>query len=119
VPGEFAIQESPVRRLMVNVAYPCKYNSSVMVIGGGMAGFVWKRFEARSTDYMRVHERYGDQAAIEALYPDAPFLQDMLPGFFCNYRHITMIPPNAAVVNFGGSHKPHNCPIPWVAKEWA
>lgn len=119
VPGEFAILESPVRRLMKIESYPCAYNSSVMVIGGGQCGFVWTAFDRDSNRFTRVHARYGDQKAIEELYPSAPFLQDMLPDFFCNYRHITNRPPRAAVVNFGGSNKPHNCDIDWVVRQWA
>jgi len=119
VPGEFAICES-FTRLAGNRAYPCKYNSSVMVIGGGMAGFVWSRFEAQREALLKKHERYGDQACIEELYGDAPFLQSLVPvGFFLNYRHLTMIPPKvASVINFGGANKPANCTIPWVQAAW-
>jgi hypothetical protein len=114
VPGEFAILKSPVR-----VAYPCRYNSSVMTIGGGMASFVWHRFEHDRAALMDEHARYGDQQVIEQLYPDAPLLNDLLPGFFCNYRDLTMHEPKAAVINFGGHSKPDNCEIPWVQREWA
>ena len=119
VPGEFAICES-FTRLAGNKSYPCKYNSSVMVIGGGMAGFVWSRFESRRDALVKQHERYGDQACIEELYGDAPFLQSLVPvGFFLNYRHLTMIPPKvASVINFGGQNKPANCTIPWVQAAW-
>jgi hypothetical protein len=119
VPGEFAICEN-FTRLLTKPSYPCRYNSSVMVIGGGMAGFVWDRFAKHSKSLMEEHARYGDQACIEALYPDAPFLQRLLPkNFFFNYRQLTMHKPNAAMVNFGGSNKPHTCPIPWVQREWS
>jgi hypothetical protein len=113
VPGEFAILKSPVP-----VAYPCKYNSSVMVIGGGMAGFVWSSFDRRRDALMTTHAHYGDQAAIEELYPDAQLLNSLLPDFFCNYRHLTMHQPIASVINFGGTNKPANCPIPWVQEAW-
>jgi hypothetical protein len=118
VPGEFAILETPVRK--IDPRYPCKFNSSVMTIGGGMAAFVWTAFSRRQEELVARHDRYGDQACIEELYPSAPFLQRLLPkGFFCNYRDITALAPNAAVVNFGGAHKPHNCPIRWVQEQWA
>jgi hypothetical protein len=119
VPGEFAICESFVRLAGVT-SYPCKFNSSVMVIGGGMAAFVWSNFERRRELLLSKHARHGDQACIEELYPSAPFLQAMLPkDFLCNYRNLTNTRPKSAVVNFGGSHKPHNCPIPWVQEAWA
>jgi hypothetical protein len=118
VPGEFAILQSPVRRLLKDQTYPCRYNSSVMVLGGGMARFIWTVFIKRQAELMANHARYGDQAAIEELYPHAPFLQDKLPGFFINYRNLTMHKPDAAVVNFGGPMKPHKCQIPWVREAW-
>jgi len=119
VPGEFAILDSPVRA-GGNVAYPCRYNSSVMVIGRGRAGFIWTKFDKRPDYYVGRHQRYGDQAALEEIAPHAASLNRAMPtGFFLNYRHLTMQPPErASVVNFGGSHKPHNCPIPWVQKAW-
>jgi hypothetical protein len=115
VPHEFAILASPV-----SGPYPCKYNSSCMVIGGGRATFVWTKFDKERRRLIAKHAQYGDQKVIEELYPNAALLQNVMPkGFFCNYRHLTMHEPEAAVVNFGGSHKPHNCPIPWVQKAWA
>jgi hypothetical protein len=118
VPGEFAICES-FTRLAGNSAYPCRYNSSCMVIGGGQCSFMWNKFGKRREYYIARHAAYGDQAAIEELYPQAAFLQNLMPkGFFANYRHLTMLMPKASVVNFGGRHKPHNCPIPWVKAAW-
>jgi hypothetical protein len=71
VPGEFAI----CGRL------DGRYNSSVMVIGAGMASFVWERFEKQSALLMA--EGGDAQAVIEMLYPDAPLLQRFVPkGFF-------------------------------------
>lgn len=119
VAGEFAILEN-YTRTAVNPNYPCKYNSSVMVIGGGQAGFIWQRFDARRVALLSKHFRHGDQMCIEDLYPAAAFLQKLLPkGFFCNYRLLANNPPKAAVINFGGRHKPHNCPIPWVQQAWS
>jgi hypothetical protein len=116
VPGEFAILENETRRLGLGTA--CKYNSSVLVIGGGQCGFIWSRFDAAREDFM---QQGGDQKAIEDLYPSAPLLQTLMPaGFFCNHRHLTDRPPRgAAVINFGGSVKPHNCQIPWVRAAWS
>ena len=71
VPGEFAIYG---RR-------DGKYNSSVMVIGAGMASFVWERFERQSA--MLMAEGGEVREVIEFIYPDAPFLQRLVPkGFF-------------------------------------
>jgi hypothetical protein len=119
VPDEFAILESPVRAAG-NKAYPCRYNSSVMTIGAGRCGFMWEKFDKRRNALMLEHDRYGDQAAIEALYPDAAILNRRMPqGFFCNYRDLTSHPPEgASVINFGGSHKPQTCPIDWVQSAW-
>jgi hypothetical protein len=118
VPGEFSTCEN-FTRLSGSLTYPCKYNSSVLVIGAGQAAFVWNKFVQRSDLLMSKHARYGDQACMEELYPTAPFLQTLLPrGFLCNYRNLTNVPPKSVIITFGGSHKPHNCPIPWVQREW-
>lgn len=117
VPGEFSILESPVRR--EGIDYPCKYNSSVMVIGGGQCEFMWAKFEARRAALIELAGNYGDQKVIEELYPEAQLLNQLMPkGFFCNYRHLTMHQPRSAIINFGGKHKPHVCPIPWVQEAW-
>jgi hypothetical protein len=93
----------------------CKYSSSVMVIGGGQCGFIWSRFDHRRDWYIERSGRYGDQKAIELLYPNALFLQALMPrDFFCNYRDLTIHPPkHSAVINCGGTHKP-----PWVQEAW-
>ena len=119
VPGEFAILDSPVRAMGVK-SYPCKYNSSVMVLGANRAAFVWVRFEKQATHYMSKHETYGDQAAIQEIAPYASSLNRLMPkGFFLNYRELSSRQPDgAAVINFGGTHKPDNCPIQWVQEAW-
>ncbi len=107
-------------RLAGNTGWPCKYNSSVMVLDSSLDDGVWRVFNARRSLIER-HNRYGDQMAIEELRPNATLLQRVLPvGYFHNYRNLTMTaPPNAAIVNFGGRHKPANCDIPWVRQAWA
>jgi hypothetical protein len=119
VPDEFAILESPVR-VRGNYNYPCKYNSSVMVIGAGRCTHIWEHFDKKRSPLMLKHDRYGDQAAIEEIYPDAGILNRLMPkGFFLNYRDLAgHQPKEASVINFGGSFKPHNCPIAWVQREW-
>jgi hypothetical protein len=87
VPGEFAI-----------CGVAGKYNSSAMVIGGGMAGFVWQRFERQADALMAQHRRVED--CIEALYPDATFLQWVLPkGFFGADRAAVAGPALAICIN--------------------
>jgi hypothetical protein len=76
VPGEFTICEDP--------RSPYGYHSDVMVIGGGMAGFVWSHFNAQQEALMQKHTV---NACIEALYPSAALLQDLMPkGFFFDRR---------------------------------
>ncbi len=71
VPGEFAIYGKR----------DGGYDPSVMVIGAGMASFVWERFEKQSS--MLMAEGAQVQAVIEFIYPVAPFLQRLVPkGFF-------------------------------------
>jgi hypothetical protein len=115
VPGEFAICE----RFMV---HRCRYDSSVMVIGGGRASFIWTAFERRLEELLARHSRDGDKACIEELYPTAQLLQHLLPkDFFCSSHVITMggMPKQASIITFGGTTKPHNCLIPWVKEAWA
>lgn len=70
VPGEFAIGEG--------------FDTSVMVIGGGMGNFVWNGFDKRRELLMMTHS--GPSACIAELYPSAPFLQRLLPQHFFRTR---------------------------------
>ena len=71
VPGEFAICADDGGG----------YDARVMVIGGGLAGFVWTRFEAQRDAMMGRH--WTAALAIEEIYPGAPLLQRLVPrGFF-------------------------------------
>jgi hypothetical protein len=82
VPGEFAILRNNEKRS------PCRYDSSVMVIGGSMGGFVWHAFD-RVRDLLQTrHARRGDQACIEELYPDAQILHRVVPKDFF-VTHVT------------------------------
>ena len=90
VPGEFAICENRLR-------IPSRYSSSVMVIGGGMAGFVWASFNKRREALMQEHQSH--EACIEALVPDAAILQRLLPkGFFIDHLTPTPFPTATAVI---------------------
>jgi len=107
-------------RLAGAVNWPCKYNSSVMVIDAIFGEGLWREFN-ESRQMMESIGRYGDQMAIERLYPNADLLQSLLPpGYFLNYRNLSeSIPPEAAIINFGGRSRPHNCNLAWVQKAWA
>lgn len=77
---------------------------------------VWSNF---SMDNAPFYKR-GDQEAIEAIYPNATYLQDVTPaGYFLGYRDLTdRKPDGCAVVVFAGSHKPDNCPHQWIKDAW-
>jgi hypothetical protein len=80
---------SPLQRVPGELAICEKYDASVMVIGGGMAGFVWDGFDRQSAMLMAEHERA--ETVIAWLYPDAPFLQRLMPkGFF---QHSVILRP--------------------------
>ena len=64
VPGEFAICDGEGRQLR---------RRGVMVIGGGMAGFVWTAFDTRRDEMMARHRTPA--AAIAAIYPGAARLK--------------------------------------------
>lgn len=107
-------------RLSGNLKWPCKYSSAVMVIDPIFSERVWKDFD-KNRRLMDSIGRYGDQLAIEQLYPNAELLQELLPpNYFMSYRALSIhVPNDVAIINFGGSHRPHNCGIPWVQNAWA
>ncbi len=118
VRADFAICEN-FTRASGNLNWPCRYGSCVMVIGAGWHEALWNVFNQRR-DLMTTFARFGDQKAIEELYPCASLLQPMLgPDYFMGYRQITeRRPRHTSVVNFGGNSKPHNCHIKWVEEAW-
>ena len=65
VPGEFAI----------GAGESGGYDARVMVIGGGMAGFVWAAFDTRRDEMMARHRTPA--AALAAIYPGAPLLRGL------------------------------------------
>jgi hypothetical protein len=79
VPGEFA-----------------RHNSSVMVIGGGNAGFIWQSFDRRRASLIAEHGCFD--ACIEALYPRAPRLAGMLPKDFFG-AHLRSMRVHRKIVN--------------------
>lgn len=97
-------------------SWNCNYGSCVMSLADGFGASIWEHFiRSRMEDFPR-----GDQQAIEAFYPGAQYLQDLLqPGYFVGYRDLTATkPPGAAVIVFAGSHKPHNSPHQWIKDAW-
>lgn len=105
--------------------WPCKYNSSIMILGPNLDDRIWQEFIANKDGFMKVNRKYGDQKVIEELYPDATILQDVLPkNYLIGYREMYKDyfhekPENTAIVVFAGSHKPDRPDIAhWVRKEW-
>lgn len=99
--------------------WPCKYGSCTMTLRRGMSQRIWENYIWRREHIERRNERYGDQKAIEELYPDATILQSVLPrGYFLNYRELNgECPVESAIVVFGGKSKPDNAPQ-WVQDQW-
>ncbi len=106
--------------------WPCKYGSCVMSLEPGFGPEIWQAFSAQRKEMLAACGLYGDQLAIEQLYPDAAFLQHLLPiNFFLGYRELPKLiqgptsykPLNTAAVIFAGSHTPEKCTLPWVRSE--
>lgn len=104
-----------------NKNWPCIYGSCCMVLGVNLGIYIWEIFCRNKAALMAAAGNYGDQMALQHIYPDATILQDVLPqGFFLGYRHLTHYKPaECSVVVFAGANKPHNCNEQWIAKEWA
>lgn len=117
-PGTFGICEN-FTRLAGNLSWPCRYGSCVMSLAPDFGEVVWRAFDRDPGGWMQRCPK-GDQQAIEAIYPDARFLQpDLPPGYFLGYRDLTdKKPDTASVVIFAGRHDPSNTPHEWVRKEW-
>lgn len=103
----------------VKADYPCRYGSCIMVLADGFGSDIWAAFMAESDRFIKGC-KYGDQQAIEQLYPDAVLLQDVLPeGYLVGRRDFTdQKPEKAAVMIFAGPHKPHNTPHKWLREAW-
>jgi hypothetical protein len=103
----------------VNPAYPCRYGSCIMVLADSFGSDIWASFMSESHRFIQGCT-YGDQQAIEQLYPDAILLQDVLPaGYLVGRREFTdERPEGAAVMIFAGKHKPHNTTHKWLREAW-
>jgi hypothetical protein len=90
-----------------------------MAFPDGFGQEIYDKYTA-DTEGIRAACPKGDQQAIERLYPDAVYLQDVMPpGFFVGYREFTKEPPaGASVLIFAGSNKPHNTPYQWIRELW-
>jgi hypothetical protein len=85
VPGEFVICQSETS--------PCRYNSSVMVLGSLMGNFIWHGFERRRELLMVRHVKGGVAACIEDLYSSPAILQRLLPpDFFASHLRLMHLP---------------------------
>jgi hypothetical protein len=117
--AEFGICGS-FTRAAGHLDWPCRYGSCVMTLAPGFGAEIWQAFAAARTDLMMRAGRYGDQWAIELLWPAATILQDCLPeGFFLGYRDLTEArPEGCSLVIFAGRSKPHTCDHQWIVDAW-
>jgi hypothetical protein len=119
----FAICEN-FTRASGNLAWPCVYGSTCMVMNGGFGAAIFRGFMERKTALMASCERGGDQEAIEMLVgKDAPILQRLVPkGFFLGYRdlqnHFEKKPPEASIVVYAGGRSPDTMGPGWARKAW-
>ena len=115
----FAICEN-FTKLNGHPTWPCNYGSCVMTLTPGQSSIYTKI--GREFAHGDVFERYphGDQQLIEAVYPNATYLQDVLPpGYMIGYRDFPdKKPDNVSLLIFAGSRKPHTCNIDWIREEW-
>lgn len=116
---DFAICGS-FTRAAGNKNWPCIYGSCCMVLGANLGVYIWEIFCRNRAALMAAAGNYGDQMALQHIYPDATILQDILPlGFFLGYRNLTHYKPDeCSVVVFAGANKPHNCNEKWIELEW-
>lgn len=103
--------------------WPCLYGSCVMTFREGWGADQFSAFWNDRKKIMARCGKYGDQKAIEMVYPYGAILQDMMPpGFFLGRReipdHIKARPPGCSLVIFAGRHTPENCEVEWIKQEW-
>lgn len=98
--------------------YICNYGSCVMSFEHGFGREIYDQFIDKKKKFIRKC-RYGDQQAIEQLYPNADYIQDFCPpGFFVGYREFTEQKPDGSIMIFAGKHKPDNSELDWVLQSW-
>lgn len=115
---DFAICEN-FTKLAAHPDWPCNYGSCVMLMPPGFGAEIWEPFSYARQVWMQACPK-GDQQAIEQLWPNAIYLQNILPpGYFVGRRDFTdEKPEGAAVMIFAGKHKPHNTPHTWLREAW-
>lgn len=115
-PGKFGICGN-FTRAAGHPSYPCKYGSCIMSLSPDFGQPIWDQYIRFGT---KRNCPYGDQEAIERIYPNASILQEaMAPGFFLGYRDIKATKPHGvAVVVFAGNNKPGNYKQPWIQEAW-
>lgn len=103
-----------------HASWPCNYGSCVMSIAPGFGFKIHRDFMKTPGEIIRRCGHYGDQLAIEQLYPNATYLQDVLPvGYIVGRREFSdSLPEKAAIMVFAGNTKPHNTAYKWVAENW-
>jgi len=120
--NKFAICEN-FTRLVHGKHWPCKYGSCVMLIPAGWGASIWVEFSENRHALMKQAGRYGDQFAIEKLYPNAVLLQNVLPpNFMVGYRDLkrhTKQPEKCSIVIYAGGRSPDKLGPAWIKKIWA
>lgn len=115
---EFAICSNFTKKIKPN--YPCSYGSCIMKIGPDFGDELWTKFKSGYRAYMT--ERYGDQKAIEFLYPKATLLQDCLPDqFILGYRDVKGLktkPIDTSLVAYAGGRSPLTMGPDWAKEIW-
>lgn len=114
----FAICEN-FTKLAGHRDWPCNYGSCVMVLPPYFGAEIWAPFESDMQSVIAACPK-GDQQAIELLYPNADYLQEVLPtGYLIGRRDFTDEQPvGASLMIFAGKHKPHNTPHTWLKEAW-
>lgn len=118
LPTDFSICEN-FTRLAGNTDWPCRYGSCVMWLPPRFGNYIWRTFHNDMHGWIQRCPR-GDQQAIEQIYPNATYLQNILPtGYLLGRRDFSdSPPPEAAVMIFAGSEKPHNTKWKWLHETW-
>ena len=123
--GAFAHDFSTCANFTVRAGHtnwPCLYGSCVMTLRDGWGGLYWDQFWNDRESTIAECGKYGDQKAIELLYPYAALLQDILPqGVFLGRReienHLLAKPEGCSIIVFAGRHSPENCGVKWIEEE--
>jgi hypothetical protein len=102
------------------LGWPCSYGSCVMSFAPGFGEDIARKYHDHRRSIISQVGRFGDQKAIENLYPNATLLQDVLPvGYFVGRREFSNVRPDgASLLIFAGKERPHNTTHEWIKEEW-